>query len=500
MGYFSGNNNYIGVSSRNSGSGGMRYASLSKGTSTALFKINGGSTSVDTYFFGFRNEMDYIDVVSGGRCIVRCVGGAGGPGAYANMTYQVGGTGGYVEAIYTLAVGRYYLFAGRGNNGYNACGGSGGGSSDIRTVYNGGTTFSQASFIETASLNSRFIVAGGGGGGHGSSYGHYDLPNDRPGSGGPTTAFTNTTSTQDAGHVGTGASTTAAGLDGGNSVNSTYTGNGGYGFGGSGTGGASYTTSNATYTGYAWPNGGSGSSWPNGGGGGGWYGGAANWPQGGGGSNYLQSYGSATLVSTTTNSTANTKNLLRNGEFLYQYSYGNTQAGVFNSRWNAAYLNGGSTLTYNSAITNPSGGNGVLQFYTGTAASYTYWSWYVATNPYTAASLPVGTYTVSYWARIASGSSTNLNNNQLWRNGSVDTYNATGANPTLTTSWQRFSATATLTATGGSALEFFPFHTGSLTPNYTVYIWGFQLEQSSTATAYVPAWGNGFIEILPYVQ
>jgi hypothetical protein len=67
-------------------------------------------------------------------------------------------------------------------------GGAGGGSTDLRSVYNGtfqpvvGTDFGfYNAFIASLSLDSRLIVAGGGGGAHGGSYGYWGHKTNYPG-------------------------------------------------------------------------------------------------------------------------------------------------------------------------------------------------------------------------------------------------------------------------------------------------------------------------------
>eukprot|EP00040_Diaphanoeca_grandis_P026372 m.147564 g.147564 ORF g.147564 m.147564 type:complete len:804 (+) comp30544_c0_seq1:198-2609(+) len=176
-------------------------------------------------------------------------------------------------------------------------GGAGGGSTDLRSVYNGtlkpivGTDLAfYNAFIASASLKSRLIVAGGGGGAHGGSYGYWGDPINHPGAGGPNRTYTNCGGGNDAAFVNCGATTQDPGIDGGSSVSAQYTGSGGFGMGGQSSDGVMNgvydINAKAGYTGMSWPNGGSGTTWVNGGGGGGWYGGAGNWPNGGGGSNF----------------------------------------------------------------------------------------------------------------------------------------------------------------------------------------------------------------------
>ena len=243
----------------------------------------------------YTGTLGYFDVLGEVTVDITAYGGAGGRGAWAG-TNEPGGPGGIAKGRYILGTGRYYYFVGNGNISISGKGGPGGGSTDVRTVYSNGTSFSLDSFMQSASLNSRIIVAGGGGGAHGGGYGAWGTSNS-PGAGGPTKTDTNSRGTNDNGFLDTGADSTQAGLDGGSSVHASYTKSGVYGAGGIVTSQYNVYTSSSSFTGMGWPNGGSGTTYANGGGGGGWYGGASNWPNGGGGSNYLQSYGSATLVS-----------------------------------------------------------------------------------------------------------------------------------------------------------------------------------------------------------
>lgn len=475
MSYTKGTKNFIGALAPNRG---INF--LSEGNTTSLITAN-GTTIVyknSSFIFGHKQEVQYFDVALEEATVrISCSGGAGGRGAWSG-TNNDGAPGGYAEGTYLLPVGRYYVFVGNGNKYLSTYAGAGGGSSDVRTVYNNGTTFSRASFLETASLNSRICVGGGGGGSHGGAYGYWGMSGDQPGRGGPDRTVTNCSSTYDGGHVNTGADSTTYGLDGGASMDSRYTGNGAFGIGGTGTTATSYTH-------WGWPNGGAGTTFANGGGGGGWYGGAANWPNGGGGSNYLASYGGVSLISSVANS-ALEKNYIRYSETL-------RHDGLAFSPIAAQYNGGTSVPTYNASIVNPSGASGVLEFSTGTSASYSYWAFRISTNTLGGA-LTTGTYTFSFYARLSSGTS-NLNNNQIWRNGASDTWSGAGWNPTFTSSWQRYSMTGPINASVATYLDMFLIHSGSLTPGYTIYLWGFQFEAGSTATPYVPSFDNGIVTL-----
>jgi hypothetical protein len=273
--------------------------------------LNGSSIPLvpgSTNTISYTGDMGYFDVTGGiVEARIEALGGSGGKGSWSNNN-DPGGPGGAVIGIFKLSPGRYYYFIGEGDKTVPNIAGSGGGSTDIRTVYASGTTFNINDFLQIPSLNSRFIVAGGGGGAHGGAqYGAWGTTNS-PGAGGPDRTTTNSRGNNDGGHVNTGANSTEFGLDGGSSIDtSNYTANGAYGRGGWPTNyiNEGYTASGGR-SGKGWPNGGSGTQFANGGGGGGWYGGATNWPNGGGGSNYIQGImGRVELLETIQNSGEN---------------------------------------------------------------------------------------------------------------------------------------------------------------------------------------------------
>jgi hypothetical protein len=143
------------------------------------------------------------------------------------------------------------------------------------------------------------------------------------------------------------------------------------------------------------------------------------------------------------------------------------------------YPNNGATYTYVTGVSNPVNAPGVMQYFTG-ASDYKFFSVDSTAVPST------GTYTFSYYARIVGGSTTttNLNNQQLWRDSVIGDQAVTGDwNPTLTTEWKRYSTTGPVQS--GSALQYFVNHSGSLTGGYTIQYCGFQLESGSFASPLV---------------
>jgi len=264
--------------------------------------VNGSQTLVsgDTIDIGYTEDVGYFDVSGSVTAEIEAYGGQGGRGRWSGNN-DPGAPGGYVKGTFDLKEGRYYFFVGEGNKSVNSYAGSGGGSTDVRTNYPGGTNFSINDFMDNTSLNSRIITAGGGGGCHGGNYGFWGNSNS-PGAGGPNKTNTNSRGSNDSGYVDTGADSNQPGQDGGGSQDDDYTGDGEFG-----RGGIQPNYPNLGYNddgnraGWGWPNGGSGTTYANGGGGGGWYGGATNWPNAGGGSNFIQSNGPATLITTNNN-------------------------------------------------------------------------------------------------------------------------------------------------------------------------------------------------------
>lgn len=481
----SGNNNVKGKTSTKTGIISLNekrpFGYITTSTGVSLTKID------DTALFGYVPAVQYFDVINSAATVqIACSGGGGGKGMWNNNLHD-GAPGGYCVATYMLPPGRYYVFVGEGNKVNSPTGGAGGGSSDVRTIYTDGgdnTTYSRSNFLNSASLNSRICVAGGGGGAHGGAYGHWDQIGDRPGSGGPVSSLTNAKSTY-TGADRNGADLTRAGKNGGINNNSLYTGDGAYGAGGDGTAYTLQYAGTASSSGWGWPNGGAGTNFTSGGGGGGWYGGATTWQNGGGGSNYAQSYGNASLLSVQYNTLLDT-NYVRRSEILYDSS---APIGLMGQQFNG----GTSAPSLSTSVTNPAGANRVLRFYTGTSDSYTYWSFRVNTNVY-GASLTNGTYTMSYYAKLDSGSS-NLNLAQIFRNGTNDQWNFSGANPTFTNQWKRYYATGTVITTAATYVEFFPIHSGALLSGQYINFWGFQFEPGSTYSPYRPGIDNGCVQI-----
>lgn len=153
------------------------------------------------------------------------------------------------------------------------------------------------------------------------------------------------------------------------------------------------------------------------------------------------------------------------------------------ANWNNSFIlvynnsNFGATYTYRIGVDNPVGAAGVMEYYTGTAG-YKYFS--IDSSAVSA----TDSYTFSYYARIVSGgTSSNLNNGQLWRANGTDRAVTGDWNPVFTTEWKRYSTTGPVEA--GTILQYFPIHSGELTGGYTIQYCGFQLEQGTFASPFV---------------
>ena len=153
----------------------------------------------------------------------------------------------------------------------------------------------------------------------------------------------------------------------------------------------------------------------------------------------------------------------------------------------------GASFSAVTGITNPINAPNVLQYNTGTSG-YQYFA-------LTKTGLASGTYTVSYYARLASGGPSALNNVQLWRDNVSDRAMDGDPNPTIYTYWRRFRVTALVTS---GTLHFFPIHNNPITGGFTVYFTGFQLESGNEPTSFSPttistantvASGGGLLDI-----
>ena len=153
----------------------------------------------------------------------------------------------------------------------------------------------------------------------------------------------------------------------------------------------------------------------------------------------------------------------------------------------------GATISVVSGIDNPINAPTVLKYNTA-SGGYMYFG-------LTKSGLASGTYTVSYYARLESGGPSNLNNAQIWRDGSSDRSVDGDWNTNYYTYWRRFRTTGLVTS---GTLHFFPLHNSPITAGYTVYYTGFQLELGNEPTSFSPttvstanavASGSGLLDI-----
>lgn len=110
------------------------------------------------------------------------------------------------------------------------------------------------------------------------------------------------------------------------------------------------------------------------------------------------------------------------------------------------------------------------------------------------------TITVSFWAKAAASTTLGtVSINQNFGSGGSGTTNTTFGTPTVTTSWTRYSYTATLPALTGKTIGANNFiEIRFLLPTnatFTLDIWGLQLEAGSVATAFQTATGNPQAEL-----
>jgi hypothetical protein len=104
------------------------------------------------------------------------------------------------------------------------------------------------------------------------------------------------------------------------------------------------------------------------------------------------------------------------------------------------------------------------------------------------------TITFSFWGKAAATTTVSYTPEQVFGNGGSSVVENNGASFSLTTNWQRFTATTTLASISGKTIV-----TGSylnirfylpINSTFTVDIWGVQLEAGSVATPFTTATGT----------
>lgn len=102
---------------------------------------------------------------------------------------------------------------------------------------------------------------------------------------------------------------------------------------------------------------------------------------------------------------------------------------------------------------------------------------------------------VSFWAKSLTGLGTQVSVNQNFGSGGSGAVSTSGSSlGSVTTSWQRFTSTITIPSISGKTIGTSSYlelvFTSSLTANQSIDIWGVQLEEGSTATAFQTATGT----------
>jgi hypothetical protein len=197
------------------------------------------------------------------------------------------------------------------------------------------------------------------------------------------------------------------------------------------------------------------------------------------------------------------KNKVINGDFgVWQRgtSFSNPATGSFTSdRWTIAFDGTPTTHTISQQTFTP--GTAPVAGYEGSF----FWRWAVTTAGTMSKryfwqkiedvrTFAGQTVTFSFWAKASTAITVeSIIGNQVFGSGGSTFVGGTGQNNSLTTSWQRFTQTATVpsiagkTIGTGSHLEA-AFNTTNVTA--TIDIWGVQLEAGSTATSFQTATGT----------
>lgn len=111
------------------------------------------------------------------------------------------------------------------------------------------------------------------------------------------------------------------------------------------------------------------------------------------------------------------------------------------------------------------------------------------------------TMTVSFWAKSSSAQGLKLLIQQNFGSGGSGSVNQTATLSNLSTSWTRYTATFTMASISGktigtgSHLLIDIYNDTSITGSSTIDIWGVQVENGSTATAFQTATGNPQAEL-----
>lgn len=200
------------------------------------------------------------------------------------------------------------------------------------------------------------------------------------------------------------------------------------------------------------------------------------------------------------------KNKILNGDFgIWQRgtTFNSIASGAFMAdRW---YQVQTGTMTINASQQTFTPGSAPVAGYEGKTflriarTAHSSGSLYIATKVEDVQTLAGQTVTLSYWARVASGT---LTPNRVYvaqnfgTGGSAEVDNIGNASPTYTTTWTRYTQTFTIPSIAGKTVGPNSFLYGTIweiaasPTTFTLDIWGVQLEAGSVATPFTTATGT----------
>ena len=195
------------------------------------------------------------------------------------------------------------------------------------------------------------------------------------------------------------------------------------------------------------------------------------------------------------------KNKIINGDFgIWQRGTSFTTSGYSADRW--YWDSDGTTKTAAQQTftpgTAPVAGYEGTYFIRGTKVAGTYGLFYQAVED--VRTFAGQSVTLSFYAKASTSVTVDSFYSQNFGSGGSANVSATVGSPALTTSWQRFSYTFTMPSVSGKTIGTSSFV--SIQPiryvnagNFTIDLWGVQLEAGSVATAFQTATGNPASEL-----
>lgn len=205
------------------------------------------------------------------------------------------------------------------------------------------------------------------------------------------------------------------------------------------------------------------------------------------------------------------KNKILNSNFSI-WQRGTTFNGIAAStycadRWLVATKDAGITLNVTQQTFSPgsapvSGYEGATYIQLAVTASGSNNSYYFGQKIEDVRTFAGQTVTLSYWAKVTSGTFTPTRvflNQQFGSGGSAEVDNIGNATPTYTTTWTRYTQTISVPSISGKTIgtgsNLYLLWQNTSSAAYTLQIWGVQLEAGSTATAFQTATGNPASEL-----